>query len=325
MEWIDNNLQRHKHGYSTYETMAEGGILQQGWKDSHDSVMNSAGVVGVPPIALAEVQAYVYMAKQRLAKLADVMDDRALRQRMRYEAQEFRRRFNQDFWVDELEYCALGMDKDGGLFDVVSTNPGHGLEGSLFYEDKAEKLLERIMAPDMFNGWGIRTLSSKATAYNPMSYHNGTIWPHDNALIARGFAEMNRPDLVAKVFTGLFESARHMYYRRLPELFCGFRKEEGKEGDPPVRYAVACSPQAWAASAMYSLIQSMLNLIPDAANRTLRIKSPMLPPFLNLLQVNNLRVGDATVDLDFRRAHNSELVTVDIRNRQGELDIIITL
>jgi glycogen debranching enzyme len=325
MEWIDNNLQRHKHGYSTYESQCEGGILQQGWKDSHDSVMNAAGVIGKPPIALAEVQAYVYMAKQRLAKLADVMDDRALRQRMRYEAQEFRRRFNQDFWMDELEYCALGMDKEGVLFDVVSSNPGHGLEGFVFYEERGKQVVERLMASDMFNGWGIRTLSSKASAYNPMSYHNGTIWPHDNALIARGLAEMERPDLVAKVFLGLFESARHMYYRRLPELFCGFRKEEGKEGDPPVRYAVACSPQAWAAASMYSLIQSMLNLIPDAAQRTLRIKSPMLPPFLNMLQVNNLRIGEATVDLEFRRAPDSQLVTVDVRNRQGELDIIITL
>jgi len=325
MEWIDTNLQLHKLGYSTYGLKCENGILQQGWKDSHDSVMNAAGIVGVPPIALSEVQAYVYMAKQRLAELSNIMDDRALRQRLRLEAQEFRRRFNEDFWVESLDYCALGMDTEGDLFDVVATNPGHGLEGGIFYQDKAEKVVERLMAPDMFSGWGIRTLSADATAYNPMSYHNGTIWPHDNALVARGFAEMNRPDLVAQVFTGLFESARHMHYRRLPELFCGFRKEEGKEGDPPVRYAVACSPQAWAAAAMYSLIQSMLNIIPDAPNKTLRIKSPMLPPFLNRLQVNNLHVGQASVDLDFRRADSTDLVTVDVRNRQGELEIIITL
>jgi glycogen debranching enzyme len=157
-----------------------------------------------------------------------------------------------------------------------------------------------------------------------MSYHNGTIWPHDNALIARGFAAVGRADLVERVFTGLFEAARHMYYRRLPELFCGFRKEEGKEGDPPVRYAVACSPQAWAAASLYSLLQSMLNIKPDASRRLLSIKSPKLPPFMDMLQINNLRVGYATVDLEFRRTSHT-LVTVDVRNRQGDLNIVVAL
>jgi glycogen debranching enzyme len=276
--------------------------------------MTATGVIGQPPIALSEVQAYVYMAKHRMSRLADVLEDRSLRQRMRQESQEFRRRFNRDFWMDEMNYCALAMNQQGELFRVVSSNPGHGLEAGIFYEDRVEKLLARLMAPDMFN----------AVAYNPMSYHNGTIWPHDNALIARGFATVGRPDLVERVFTGLFEAARHMYYRRLPELFCGFRKEEGKEGDPPVRYAVACSPQAWAAASLYSLLQSMLNIKPDASRRLLSIKSPKLPPFMDMLQINNLRVGNATVDLEFRRTSHT-LVTVDVRNRQGDLNIVVAL
>jgi glycogen debranching enzyme len=323
MDWVDNNLAQHKLGYSTYRTMSERGILQQGWKDSHDSVMDEYGVVGQPPIALSEVQGYVYMAKRCLGRLADVMEDRNLRQRMRQECQEFRRRFNREFWMEELEYCALGLSEEGKQFRVISSNPGHCLETGIFYEAQAYKVINRLMSADMFNGWGIRTLSSNTIAYNPMSYHNGSIWPHDNAMIARGFALMRRPDLVERIFSGLFEAARHMHYRRLPELFCGFRKEEGKEGDPPVRYAVACSPQAWAAASMYSLIQSMLNLTPDALRKTLSVRSPQLPLSMSYLQINNLRVGQALVDLEFRRTN--QLVTVDVRNRQGELDILVAL
>jgi glycogen debranching enzyme len=323
MAWIDNNIKQHKFGYSTYRSMCDRGILQQGWKDSHDSIMDSQGVIGIPPIALSEVQGYVYMAKHRMGRLADVMEERNLRQRLRQDCQDFRRRFNRDFWMQEQDYCAIALDEQGKQFQVVASNPGHCLETGLFYDEQAEKVITRLMAADLFNGWGIRTLSSEVVAYNPMSYHNGSIWPHDNALIARGFAAMNRVDLVERIFTGLFEAARHMHYRRLPELFCGFRKEEGKDGDPPVRYVVACSPQAWAAASMYSLIQSMLNMLPDAQHKTLYIKSPNLPPFMDYLQINNLRVGNAVLDLDFRRIN--KVVTVDVRNRQGDVDVIVAL
>ena len=323
MAWIDANLKQHKLGYSTYRTQCEGGILQQGWKDSHDSIMDEFGVVGVPPIALSEVQGYVYMAKRCMARMADFMEDRPLRQRMKVESQEFRRRFNRDFWMDELEYCALALDDQGKPFRVVTSNPGQCLETGIFYEAQAEKLITRLMSADLFNGWGIRTLSSNAMKYNPMSYHNGSIWPHDNAMIARGFASLNRQDLVERIFSGLFEAARHMHYRRLPELFCGFRKEDGKEGDPPVRYAVSCSPQAWAAASMYSIIQSMLNMTPNAQRKSLSIRSPQLPPFMSSLQISNLRVGQASVDLEFRRTNH--LVTVDVRNREGDLDILVAL
>jgi glycogen debranching enzyme len=324
MHWIDENLKRHPLGYSTYpRTQAERGILQQGWKDSHDSVMDELGVVAQPPLALSEVQGYIYMAKTRMAKLADVVEDRDLRQRLRQESQEFRKRFNKDFWMEDLEFCALALDRYGKQYRVIASNPGHCLEAGLFYENQAGKVISRLMAADMFNGWGIRTLSSNMVAYNPMSYHNGTVWPHDNAMIARGFAILNRPDLVEFIFNGLFEAARHVHYRRLPELFCGFRKEEGKEGDPPVRYAVACSPQAWAAASMYSIIQSLLNITPDAQRKILSIRAPRLPETLNMLQINNLRVGEAMVDLEFRRTNKS--VTVDVRNRQGELDIQISI
>ncbi len=323
LSWIDENLKKHPQGYCTYRHMPENGILQQGWKDSHDSIMNAQGIIGEPPIALSEVQGYVYQAKLSLSKLADLRGDHDLAETLLEECRIFKAAFNRDFWVPDLGFCAIALDQQGNRFDVVSSNPGHCLESGILNPENADKVMQRLMASDMFNGWGIRTLSSDMAAYNPMSYHNGSIWPHDNAMIVRGFAALNRQALITPVFIGLFDAARHTHYRRLPELFCGFRKEEGKDGDPPVRYPVACSPQAWASATMYSLIQSMLNLVPDAVNKRLYIKSPTLPPFLNYLQIANLRVGDAIVDLDFRRTN--QIVTVDVHNRQGDLDILISL
>lgn len=324
LAWIDQNLQQHPLGYSTYLCQAGGGILQQGWKDSYDSVMDEAGQIGRPPIALSEVQGYVYLARFYMAQLSEHLGEFALRSRLRAEAHAFRRRFNHDFWMTDKHYCALALDQSGKPFRVISSNPGHLLETGILYEQYAMRLMERLMQRDMFNGWGIRTLSSQMTAYNPMSYHNGSVWPHDNAIIARGFARYKRAELVEQVFNGLFEAARQMFYRRLPELFCGFRREDGKESDPPVRYAVACSPQAWSASAMYSLIQSMLNLKPNAQRRILSIQAPRLPASLNWLEINHLRVGDATVDLKFHRAEGGN-VMVDVHNRHGALNVVIEI
>lgn len=320
MEWIDYNLARHPSGYSTYNSQAERGITQQGWKDSWDSVMDEWGNVGSPPIALSEVQGYVYRAKICMARLANYMDDKDLRQRLRHEAKEFRRRFNRDFWMDEMDYCALALDDEGKPFRVVSSNPGHLLESGILYDTNATKVMNRLMAPDMFNGWGISTLSVNALAHNPMSYHNGSVWPHDNAMAALGFARYNRPELAEMVFTGLFEAARYMPYHRLPELFCGFRKEAGKEGEPPVRYAVACSPQAWASASMYAIIQSLLNIKPNAQKRTLSIKSPRLPSVIDWLVIGNLRVGGATVELEFRRIDGNTVI-VAVKNRHGDLNV----
>ena len=321
MDWIDENLKDHKLGYCTYETLCERGIYQQGWKDSHDSITDEWGTVGKAPIALAEVQGYVYLAKRRMAAMADFLGEKELRQRLRKECVEFRKKFCKDFWMPKLNFAAIAVDKEGKKFRIISTNPGHCLETGIFYESQAEQVMERLMSPEMYSGWGIRTLSANAAAYNPMSYHNGSVWPHDNAMVAKGFAAYGRSDLVEKVFTGLFEAARHMFYKRLPELFCGFRREEGKEGDPPVRYAVACSPQAWAAATMYSLMQSMLGLEANALKKSISIKTPHLPAWMNFLEVQNLRVGTSVVDLEFRRTDGT--VMVNVKNRRGELSVTV--
>lgn len=323
IEWCQQNISSSANGYCSYGHRPEGGILQQGWKDSDDSVMDANGTPGQPPIALCEVQGYVYQARHHLAALAGRMQDEALQQGLLDENREFRRRFNRDFWLAEHDFCALALDGQGRPLDVISSNPGHCLSSGIFSTEHAQKVARRLLQRDMFTQWGIRTLSRAAVAYNPMSYHNGSVWPHDSAIVARGFAKLGYADHVEKVFTGLFQASRHMFYKRLPELFCGFDRGEGHEADPPVRYPVACIPQAWAAAAPYSLVESMLNFSPNAAEKTLTIRSPTLPPWLNVLNIDNLRVGDARVDLQFRRSRRT--VTVDVKELSGDLNVIVEI
>lgn len=322
MAWIDHKLAENEHGYLTYFTQTKGslGIVHQGWKDSHNSAMYENGIQAEPPIALSEVQGYVYLAKHCMSKLADTIGDKGLKHQLRREYQDLKYRFNRDFWMDDKRYIALGLDSQGNPLRVISSNPGHCLETGILTHSHAGHVASRLMKPDMFNGWGIRTLSSEMVAYNPMSYHNGTIWPHDNAMIAKGMSEIGHTEYVEKIFSGLFEAARLTTYKRLPELFCGFSRDVAKN-DPPVRYPVACSPQAWAAGAVFSLIQSMVKISPDLQNGVLNIVHPDLPSGLNFLQIKNMRVGQVTINLEFKRTEKT--VVVDILGRQGKLDILI--
>lgn len=323
MEWCERNIDGSPNGYCYYGHRARRGILQQGWKDSDDGVVTQTGEIAQPPIALCEVQGYVYQARCHLAQLAEVMGQEELKHRLQNQNEDFRDRFNRDFWLSELDYCALGLDGHGQPLQVIASNPGHCLGSGILTDDHARKVARRLIGEDMFSGWGIRTLSSHETAFNPMSYHNGSVWPHDNAMIARGFARLGETEWVEQTLSGLFHAARHMFYKRLPELFCGFERSQGREGDPPVRYPVACIPQAWAAASMYSLIQSMLNFTPNAAKKTLSICSPKLPSWINVLHVNNLRVGEACIDLAFRRSQRT--VTVDVKELSGELDVLVEI
>lgn len=322
LQWIDVELAKNEFGYATYKTQCSIGIIHQGWKDSNNSAMYDNGIQAEPPIALVEVQGYIYLAKKRMSTLADFMGDKALKARLRQECVELKQRFNRDFWMPEAGFYALGLDSQGRQLKVISSNPGHCLETGIFTVSNARQVASRLMAPDMFNHWGIRTLSGDMVSYNPMSYHNGTVWPHDNAIIAKGMASMGRTDMAEKIFTGMYEAARLMFYKRLPELFCGFRRDVAKT-DPPVRYAVACSPQAWAAASVFSFTQSMLNLTPDLQAGSLTIKHPKLPVWMNYLRVKNLQVGAAVLDIEFRRA--DKVVLVDVQNRQGKLDILLKI
>lgn len=320
LDWINRTLAKNELGYATYLTQSPKGIVHQGWKDSNTSAMYENGLQAEPPIALAEVQGYVYMAKRGMASFAELFGDRELKFQLKRECRQLKQSFNKDFWMPEFNFCPLGLDSQGRPLRVISSNPGHCLETGILTVSHARQVASRLMEPDMFSGWGIRTLSSGTLAYNPMSYHNGSVWPHDNAYIARGMSIIGRPDLSERIFSGLYEAARLMQYKRLPELFCGFSRDPCKI-DPPVRYPVACSPQAWSAASMFSFIRSMVSMVPDLPSNSIRIARPRLPYFMNSLIIRKLRIGASSVDLEFRRA--GKTVVVDVLNRHGKLDILV--
>ncbi|MGE0201009.1 MAG: glycogen debranching N-terminal domain-containing protein [Candidatus Melainabacteria bacterium] len=322
MAWIDNNLAGTPLGYLYYKTESSWGLHHQGWKDSNNSAMYDDGTLTEPPLYLCEAQAYLYQAKVRLAQLATLMEQRDYSHTLLKEARQFKERFNRDFWMEDLGFIPLGLDSQGKPMRVISSNAGHCLESGLLTELRAKKVAQRLMKPDMYNGWGIRTLSTTTKAYNPMSYHNGSVWPHDNAMIAHGFSIVEQYDLAEQVFTGLFEVGRRLHYNRFPELFCGFTRDVDK-GDPPVRYPVACSPQAWAAASVFSLIRSCLNIQPKWKERAVVLKKPRLPRWLNALKISNFRVGSTTMDLEFRRTDKT--VLVDVPAREGDLDVLVEI
>lgn len=318
LEWMDNYGMYN--GFASYIQKSEKGLENQSWKDSWDSHMHQDRTIAEPPIASVEVQGYFYSAKVKMAKLASYMNNPALSKRLIIEAREFKDRFHKAFWMEDLQYYALALDKYGKQLKVISSNTGHLLETGILDPYYADIIALRLFEKDMFTGWGIRTLSSNCLAYNPMSYHNGSIWPHDNSIIAFGLAKIGRIDLVLKITTALFEAARLMYYKRLPELFCGFSRQF-RILDPPVSYPVACSPQAWAAGSVFMLIQSMLNIEADAQSSKLRVLNPAVPSWLNSLKIRNMRVGKNTINIEFNKSEGGLVIAVP--EKRGKLDVII--
>jgi glycogen debranching enzyme len=316
MEWIDRHTKHNT--YLSYYRKSKGGLINQGWKDSGDCIVDHKGNLANGSIALCEVQAYVYAAKTRLAEIARTKKQFELADRWQEEARNLKVRFNQDFWIEDQDFCALALDGDGNQVDSITSNPGHCLQLGLFTPEKAYSVAERLRAPDMFNGWGIRTLSSLSPAYNPMGYHIGSVWPHDNSLIAMGLRSLGLIDQALEVFQGLFDMTIHQSYQRPPELFCGYEKN----GDnAPVKYPVACTPQAWATGSIFQLLQMIVNLVPDAQNNCLRIIDPALPESINRLSVHNLRVGTTILDLEFERSGSTTACRV--AKKRGNLRVVI--
>ncbi|MEA5583459.1 amylo-alpha-1,6-glucosidase [Nodularia harveyana UHCC-0300] len=316
MEWIDRHLQQS--GYLTYYRKSKRGLANQGWKDSGDCIVNHKGELANGPIALSEVQAYVYAAKIKLAEVAKMKKRLDLAERWLDEARHLQVRFNQDFWLKDLDFCALALDGDGQPVESITSNPGHCLNLGIFTPEKAYSVAERLRAPDMFNGWGIRTLSSLSPAYNPMGYHIGSVWPHDNSLIAMGLRSLGLIDQALEVFQGLFDMTSQQPYQRPPELFCGYERN----GDyKPVQYPVACSPQAWATGTIFQLLQMVVNLVPDAQNNCLRIIDPTLPESINRLSLHNLKVGATILDLEFERSGSTTACRVV--KKRGNLRVVI--
>jgi glycogen debranching enzyme len=316
MDWIDRGSQ--PTGYLSYARQSDKGLRNQGWKDSGNCIVDSKGFMAEGSIALSEVQGYVYSAKLRLGEIAILLGHSELAHRWSAEAKALKERFNQDFWMGEQDFCALALDGNGQPVDGITSNPGHCLSLGILDHDKALSVAERLRAPDMFSGWGIRTLSSLSPAYNPMGYHIGSVWPHDNAMIAVGLRSLGLIDQALEVSQGLFDMTLAQPYARPPELFCGY---ERIGESTPVRYPVACSPQAWATGSIFQLLQMMAHLVPDAPANGLRIIHPTLPQSFNRLVLTNLRVGSTVIDLEFERVNTATACRV--LNKRGNLKVMI--
>jgi glycogen debranching enzyme len=319
LEWISEYADQNRDGYIEYQSRSKGGLINQGWKDSGNSMVNADGNLANPPISLVEVQAYVYMAKTSIADLYERAGEQNRAKRLRQEASELRQRFNHDFWMEDKGCYSMAMEAEGKQVKVISSNPGHALWAGIADEDKARRTAERLMADDMFNGWGIRTLSHRERRYNPIGYHLGTVWPHDNSIIAAGFRRYGFDEEALRIFTGIAEAAMNFEHYRLPEVFAGYGRHLY---GVPVRYPVACHPQAWAAGTMPHLTETLLGLRPQAFERKLRIVRPVLPDFVDRLKVRRLKVGSAVVDLSFERS-SEKTIAVEVLNIEGQLEVSV--
>jgi glycogen debranching enzyme len=298
LAWIDGPGDADRDGFVEYARQSSHGLRQQGWKDSDDSVFDERGLLAEGPIALAEVQAYVYGAKQMAAGLAEMLGDSDHARRLRVQAAALRERFEDAFWCEDLGTYALALDGAKRPCRVRSSNAGHCLLTGIASADRARRVAATLLEADLFSGWGVRTIGTRERRFNPLSYHNGTVWPHDNAVIAAGLGRYGFTENAVPIFEGLIEASRWMTLDRLPELFCGFTR---RQGQGPTLYPVACAPQAWAAGAPYLLLAAVLGLEVSAPGRRVMLTSPRLPAGLDRVIIPGLEVGLATVDLDIRR------------------------
>lgn len=318
VEWIDRYGDCDGDGFVEYSRRSKDGLVQQGWKDSGDSVFHADGELAIGPIALCEVQGYVYAAKIEIAGIAAALGHQQTSQRLLRDAQILQARFEDSFWCQELGTYALALDGRKKKCAVRTSNAGHCLYTGIASAERARSVAQTLLSERFYSGWGIRTVADGESRYNPMSYHNGSIWPHDNALIAAGLTRYRLTDLAARVQTGLFEVARTIEFSRLPELFCGFPRRRGKG---PTFYPVACSPQAWSAGSAFLMLQSTMGLTIDALKNRITLVRPVLPRFLSHVRIHGLNVGNSSVDLVLFQS--GEGVAVSVERRCGDVDVAV--
>ncbi|MBI5263786.1 MAG: amylo-alpha-1,6-glucosidase [Bradyrhizobium sp.] len=318
--WIDGPGDPDRDGFIEYRRASEQGLANQGWKDSYDAIFHADGTLAEGHIALAEVQGYVFAAKRLAARCAAHLGKGEIARRLEAEAQALAARFEEAFWCEQLGTYALALDGAKKPCAVRTSNAGQLLFSGMVREDRARKVAADLLRPHFFSGWGIRTVALGEARYNPMSYHDGSIWPHDNALIALGLAHYGLKHSVAHLFRGLFEAATYMDLRRLPELFCGFRREKRRG---PTLYPVACAPQAWASATPFTLLEAALGLEFDVARGEIRLRNPHLPPFLNEVILRELRLGPSSVDLRIR-CHGDD-VSLEVLRTRGRIQVSIVL
>jgi glycogen debranching enzyme len=318
LEWIADYGDLDGDGFLEYRRASPRGLVNQGWKDSHDSIGHVDGKLAEGPIALAEVQAYVYLAKLRMADVFEALGNAPRALTLREEAAGLRAAFNEAFWVESEQFYAMALDGEKRQVAAISSNPAHGLYCGIIEPDRAGPVARRLLAPDMFSGWGVRTLSKSAAAYNPMSYHNGSVWPHDNAIIGAGLKRYGFAKATNRLATAMFEMAVTVDDMRLPELFCGFTR---RSPNRPVAYPVACSPQAWAAGAPFLLLQAILGISADAPANTINVSKPSLPGWLNTVELHDLRVGGSTVSIVFQR--QGETTGFSLLAKDGDIRVLM--
>jgi glycogen debranching enzyme len=318
LEWIEQYADSDGDGFYDYVRKSPKGLLTQGWKDSVDSVFHADGTLAEAPVALCEVQGYVYAAWRAAAELAIALgfSERAVQYGLK--ADRLQEKFEEAFWCEDLSTYALALDSQKRPCRVRTSNAGHLLFAGIASPLRATRVAQTLLDESSFSGWGIRTVATGEARYNPMSYHNGSIWPHDNALIALGFARYGLQHYAREILTGLFEASLFMDLRRMPELFCGFSR---RSGEGPTLYPVACAPQAWAAGSVFLLVQACLGLTIDAPRAQIRFFRPTLPASIERLWIQNLRAGPATVDLYLERHEND--VGVSLSRREGNVDVLV--
>lgn len=299
LHWIDQYGDKDGDGFIEYHCHNERGVKNQGWKDNAVSLQFRDGRFPDPPIALCEAQAYVYTAKLGLAEVVERQGEGEWAARLRDEANRLKQLFNEKFWMPEEEFFAQALDKDKRQVPTVGSNPGHCLWCGIIDQDKIEPVVRRMLSDDMSSGWGIRTVSTKEPSFNPMSYHNGSVWPHDNSILAAGFKIAGFDEEANTIISQIFVASQRFRYYRLPELFCGFQ-QDNRYYSSPAEYPVSCSPQAWTAGAAIFFLQTMLGLEPDAARRHLKLR-PNLPPWLSQLSLESMLIGDFKVSFEVRR------------------------
>jgi len=319
LQWIDNYGDVDGDGLVEYARRASKGLVQQGWKDSNDSIFHANGNIAEPPIALCEVQGYVYAAKRAAAALFNSFGDRQRADALEQQAADLQRKFEDAFWCEDLSSYALALDGHKQPCRVRTSNPGHCLFSGIASPQRAQLVAHTLLSRDFFSGWGVRTVASEESRYNPLSYHNGSVWPHDNAIIAAGMARYGCRNLAGRILMGLLDVSSFVDLHRLPELFCGLDR---RPGQGPTLYPVACSPQAWSAGAIFMLLQACLGISIQAQPYKLTFHHPHLPEGIPQLWIRDLRIGDSRVDLFLER--QAGRVRFEILEKQGDVEIIFT-
>jgi len=318
--WMRRYGDRDGDGFLEYSRECRDGLVHQGWKDSDDAIFHTDGSPAPGPIAMCEVQGYAYAAWRAGAALAASLGRSEQSVDFAKRAETLQGRFDSEFWCDELGTFALALDGDKRPCRVRTSNAGQCLFSGIVFPERASRLAQTLLAHESFSGWGVRTLAVSEPRYNPMGYHNGGVWPHDNALIASGLARYGMAAEASRIFTGSFDTAMYLDLHRIPELFCGFPRDPG-EG--PILYPVACAPQAWSATSVFLLFQASLGLTIDGIASKISFVRPWLPPFLNEARILNLQVAGTNVDLALIRHEHD--VSVNVLQRRGDVEIVVVM